>query len=124
MSAADRELLDLAAIAAGIKTPGKPPNWMHPGVEIPTDFGHRWWNPLRDDGDALRLAVAIQPLSGCAVLCLSIGKERTGCEFRFVDGPDAAANTRRAIVVAAAEIGRGLSDKPASTGKGREDERG
>lgn len=65
------------------------------------------WNPLHDDGDALRLAVRLG--LGNRVLCLSIGGQKTACEFNYVaHGSDAYAATRRAIVTAAAEIGKTL----------------
>jgi hypothetical protein len=110
----DRELLGLAARAAGIDlywddagAPGYYSDWRG----IP-----QWesWNPLVFDGDALRLAVAISTRAGCGVTCLSIGADKSWCEFHFVSGSDAAANTRRAIVIAAAEIGRGLASQPST----------
>ena len=67
------------------------------------------WNPLADDGDAFRLAVKLGLLINCetcyytSVLkdCVSItehiGNDGSGCIY---------AATRRAIVRAAAEIGR------------------
>lgn len=45
----DRELLERAAKAEGHAYP-----WV-----LPAGFGERPWNPLTDDGDALRLAVAL-----------------------------------------------------------------
>lgn len=99
MSAADRELLELAAKAVGLK-------WIEPTSDgLP-------WNPLVDDGYALRLAVKLE---------MNITREKdceTGsidvvvishCEIRNVEeteGDDPYAATRRAIVRAAAEIGR------------------
>lgn len=106
-----RELLDLAAKAAGIEI-----TWEH-GQDFPervTLFrGHLAnydrWDPLNDDGDALRLAVALQAAKGSSwVICLSIGDNRTACEFHYACGPDSAANVRRAIVIAAAEHGKTL----------------
>ena len=43
----DRELLEMAAKAAGVE------------LVTPTMIGHDLWNPLDDDGDALRLAHAL-----------------------------------------------------------------
>ncbi len=78
----DEELLTFAEKAAGInfdyvqnKAMGKP------------------WNPLTDDGDALRLAMR---------LCLKIETART---FPLADR---YAATSRAIVRAAAEIGKAM----------------
>ena len=104
----DRELLELAAKAAGI--------------EIITDnnlkYCNYWivedgevtcfWNPLTSDGDALRLAVKLH-------LHLQIDDTELGEVFAFCEvpseiseltGSDPYHATRRAIVRAAAEIGK------------------
>jgi hypothetical protein len=94
----DRELLELAAKAARMEP------WRQfvdesygMGVLIPNGL----WNPLTDDGDALRLAVKIAiPVCFAADGTLIIGyaNEPAG------DDPYAAA--RRAIVRSAAAIGK------------------
>ena len=90
----DRELLEFAAKAAGYKK-----RFVH----------YLGWNPLIDDGDALRLAVKL----GLGV-SVPLGYKRTDV-VAFSDsrinaieshGSDPLATTRRAIVRAAAEIGR------------------
>lgn len=96
----DRELLELAAKAAGIT--GEPsttiggwhclvlPNWE--GI----------WAPLDDDGDALRLAVKLN-------INVFIYDDETSTGTIGVVAKDwgsKEANTRRAIVRAAAEIGK------------------
>jgi hypothetical protein len=53
MTTPDRELLELAAKAAGIKTS------LHKETDSLWIDGPRVWNPLTDDGDALRLAVKL-----------------------------------------------------------------
>ena len=94
----DRELLELAAKAAGAK-------WIDDEM-----FGcgwaldDCWWNPLTDDGDALRLAVKLGLLVDCYSHCASPLPD--SIEWQEASGPDDYANTRRAIVRAAAEIGR------------------
>ena len=95
----DRELLELAAKAAGYHWPLV---WPHPSpVDVPHD-----WNPLTDDGDALRLAtkrqmtLAFEPSRGG----WSVGSIVNG-EFRWLAHDD---DVRRAIVRAAAEIGRSM----------------
>lgn len=117
----DRELLELAAKAAGIKAKWKeytnaPPTMVGMYDEPVCGIDGFLWNPLTDDGDALRLAVrckiAVNPMTvdglnrdqhestaGCV-------KRWTSCIERH-DG-DAFAATRRAIVRAAAEIGRAM----------------
>lgn len=108
----DRELLVLAAKAAGM-TPGHlGPDWSHPGIKVDTPLGWRWWNPLTDDGDALRLAVALKigvyPDSEDAA-----GVKGCFCTpSTFVPHNDDDVvilhATRRAIVRAAAEIGKAM----------------
>ena len=98
----DRELLELAAKAAGIKH-------RKGDYEKGLDTNNGFWNPLTDDGDALRLAVKLQML-------ITIGSEETYItangmmveseEFFDENNNDPYAATRRAIVRAAAEIGK------------------
>ena len=111
----DRELLELAAQAAGLQLCGY--SWigenedddecevlesafvkLHPEQELATK-----WNPLTDDGDALRLAVKLH-------MQVSITTESCRAETMPVLGvrvndKDEMAATRRAIVRAAAAIG-------------------
>jgi hypothetical protein len=90
----DRELLELAAKAAGISKER---------LNHPVNF----WSPLTDDGDALRLAVKLG-----LVITPNYHVEKQGCgiiEFTEPeDSPDFCASTRRAIVRAAAEIGKSM----------------
>lgn len=112
----DRELLELAAKAAGIKghyaTLDEFPGWMtvHDGEGIYYTSSQAW-NPLSDDGDALRLAVKlsiyIQPFTEAqtpSVFARSINK--IGTEQVLPLGDDPCGAVRRAIVRAAAEIGK------------------
>lgn len=88
----DKELLELAAKAAGVE------------VVTPTMLEYGKWNPLTDDGDALRLAVKLKlsPEYDGDEVYVSAHSDFTASEFS--ESPYAA--TRRAIVRAAAEIGR------------------
>lgn len=117
----DRELLELAAKAVGytinaaqqaardkLGDPEKAGLWI--------DSESTWWNPLRDDGHALRLAVklSIRILHPCiesqtgypnAVRAGTFDKGEVEEMYEDNDDdPDAA--TRRAITRVAAEIGR------------------
>ena len=120
----DREMLELAARAAGLKE----------FTEINGRFAVRtrftgmqdWspWNPLTDDGDALRLAVKL----GLHVMQYPIYDEPKHSAIakksaRLLDdtcvdmcvgievyGSDPYAATRRAITRAAAEIGRQMEE--------------
>jgi hypothetical protein len=100
----DRELLEAAAKAAGMDIEWQPCGWAHnneTGCE---------WNPLTDDGDALRLAVTLRLTANCSYDDVAIcGQEFTQRQV-FVErnGEDPLAATRRAIVRAAAEIGRSM----------------
>lgn len=106
----DRELLEKAAKAAGY---GKV-EWMVGtfGVERPhVRFDDSWswthWNPLTDDGDALRLAVKLRIMLDqidkgyMAGYVVAVSVE----SFYEKEEPDPYAATRRAIVRAAAAIG-------------------
>lgn len=119
----DREMLVLAAKAAGM-TP------LPEGMEV-CDAGPMSkggivfagggnlidWNPLTDDGEALRLAVRLRlridtPSAGSfrlRALVQSQDRTRSVCENssdETIDMSDPYAATRRAIVRAAAEIGK------------------
>ena len=103
----DRELLELAAKAAGIEL------FWHSGWNLLViERTHRAWNPLTDDGDALRLAVKLRieiipDLQVNEVLtAFMVGSY--GYNTAEEIGTDPLAATRRAIVRAAAEIGKGV----------------
>ena len=89
----DRELLELAAKASGELTA----SWY--GNDAYFDGVLSRWNPLEDDGDALRLAVKL-------AFELDFGY-KNGAAVRHSTGIKVLDdNYRRAIVRAAAEIGR------------------
>jgi hypothetical protein len=98
----DRELLEAAAKAAGYEL-----QETEDGFEIDFDDS-RIWNPLTDDGDALRLMVKLRLTVNCSYDDVAIcGQEFTQKEvFIERNGEDPYAATRRAIVMAAAEIGK------------------
>ena len=103
----DRELLELAAKAAGIENK----IWhMHASAFwVDVDSDNPYWNPLTDDGDALRLAVKlnleISHFTGAAyVASYPHDYSLEGADEPYGDNPYDA--TRRAIVRAAAEIGK------------------
>ncbi len=119
----DRELLKLAAKAAGYTL-----KWgevfIVGGDEVDcTDIAYvvsgqpdeaDWhWDPLTDDGDALRLAVKLDMQiwhnAGGTVSAMP-PKGVIGFWDRLQDDlePDPYAATRRAIVRAAAEVGKGM----------------
>ena len=104
----DRELLELAAKAHGDLryVPDGVDGWIH---ELPNGDRGAWWNPLTDDGDALRLAVKLGMHFECGAEW-SICYAGSVCAKQFSErhGDDKYAATRRAIVRAAAEIGRAM----------------
>ena len=114
----DRELLAMAAKAAGYpyEVVGNYV-WINGDYHSPEDT--RPWSPLDDDGEALRLAVKLGIRSESDILTLYFGG--TQSEFFFNHGHadeksfmvdhsgDPYAATRRAIVMAAAEIGKAMT---------------
>jgi hypothetical protein len=101
----DKELLEHAAKAAGIEILGfGEVFWVPEGAEL-----QRPWNPLTDDGDALRLAVKLRlPIRDGLNGTVTTGNSESGYPIWEMYGSDPYAATRRAIVRAAAEIGRGM----------------
>lgn len=113
----DRELLELAAKAAGVDLkPMQINNVREQGddrfvgyMADPEQWSRGWFNPLFDDGDALRLAVR------CNII-LEYRREVPACfAYHYAlkleviqrnNELDSYAATRRAIVRAAAEIGK------------------
>ena len=98
----DRELLEYAAKAAGIEA--------YAGAYYD---GERVWNPLTDDGDALRLAVRLgidlEWRRDGRVAAYRHATSHGHCFTAFESSrEDRNASTRRAIVRAAAEIGRAM----------------
>lgn len=99
----DRELLELAAKAAGITVL---PHLQDANVVALRVFGG-YWAPLTDDGDALRLAVRLEQ---------QLDLRHSTNEVRVFGAPsgridesvrgDPCAATRRAIVRAAAEMAK------------------
>lgn len=117
----DRELLEFAAKAAGMNAheamwhPRAGFVWVKRVDGIRTENA---WNPLADDGDALRLAVKLRlcldtymdPSSRfntderCTLVVLPSPSDYSAGEWHADSDPYAA--TRRAIVRAAAELGK------------------
>lgn len=104
----DRELLEAAAKAAGIRL------WFGPETDpwIMETVATVQWRPLTDDGDALRLAVklglAVFPpeADGDDATVSTPGLNRNWLSVPVDDDPCTA--TRHAIVRAAAEIGKAM----------------
>ncbi|WP_422419195.1 hypothetical protein [Pseudomonas sp. GZD-222] len=116
---ADHELLKLAAKGGRLEIEPctcRDPKWPY---RLKGRSGVRaHWNPLINDGDALRLAVVmgradrlsvsihiVEPFDGDTGPYTWIDAEKFG-EFNHYHGDDPFSATRRAIVEAAAEIGR------------------
>jgi hypothetical protein len=100
----DRELLELAAKAAGIECEKTP-------IGFYLSDEDRNWNPLTDDGDALRLAVKLGLQTGPnsasrEPMCFAWARDKGGIGQYEYYGNDPYAATRRAITRAAAEIGK------------------
>ncbi len=97
----DRELLELAAKASGELTY----SWY--GNDAYFDGVLSRWNPLSDDGDALRLAVKLRLDIDHLKDGVNVWKDYIVTGF-IQNGNDPYATTRLAIVRAAAEIGRNM----------------
>lgn len=95
----DRELLELAAKAAGIRYSDVYPNGLW-AEKYDGPFG-QLWNPITDDGDALRLAAKLEFMVDF--------REKT-IVYACLPHRDFVEDQcyRRAIVRAAAEIGRAM----------------
>ena len=91
----DRELLKLAAVSCG-ELRGE---WVNSDAYFDGVLSR--WNPLTDDGDALRLAVAV----GMTEIKIVYDEWPDNEKGMIRKSPNALA-TRRAIVRAAAEIGK------------------
>lgn len=104
----DQELLELAAKAAGLDVV-----MTQPFIGLQIRSGNLW-NPITDDGDALRLAVSLKMevyhgWDGGHSAYASVPQEDSRpvfCVEPHMSDPCAA--TRRAIVRAAAEIGKDM----------------
>jgi len=107
----DRELLELAAKAAAVK------NWWDGDCSI-RSVGSTYWNPIEDDGDALRLRNKLSAMiideGNCAFVAIyrsnipsiEIREMYIGdLEGGYASDSSVSAATRRAIVRAAASIG-------------------
>lgn len=114
MTPEDRELLKAAAKAAQlifvvINGDGAIEK-RRPGILQP----YVTWNPLADDGDALRLAVKLDMCLGIAPHAVALDKTSLalapgGDEVSIKHNGDPYAATRRAIVRAAAAIGKDMT---------------
>lgn len=93
----DKELIKLAAKAAGISK-----QW--DGSLVDKENPNRVWSPLTGDGDALRLAVKLH--MQVSVTTESCRAETLPCLGVRVNDSDENLATRRAIVMAAAAIGK------------------
>ena len=122
----DRDLLELAAKAAEIEicwpekyvtvrvnTWGDDDKELRPVPHLTKgDFVGKYWNPLTDDGDALRLAVKLKLNVGVTdkdedgYARAIVSRFVRSVQIREPLNDDPCAATRRAIVRAAAQIGR------------------
>lgn len=102
----DKELLELAAEAAGYNIKAHEDGTLYSDYRCPGYWGV--FNPLNDDGDALRLAVKLD-----MQVTVDIGGGEVWVVHNYLhsmlveslEGADIYAATRRAIVRAAAAIG-------------------
>lgn len=107
----DRELLEAAAKAAGITL--RSFDMTNAGGELqhigymadPSEWPRGWFNPLTDDGDALRLAVKLRLHIGIETDAACAWQlQMPSCWASEATDADPNAATRRAIVSAAARL--------------------
>lgn len=105
MNETDRELLELAAKTAGING-----FLVDSGLNTGSNAIPIIWNPLTDDGDALRLAVKLRLETEFGSNFVNIGQSQEPGEWHLAQesGIDLCSATRRAIVRAAAAIGKAM----------------
>lgn len=102
----DRELLKAAAKAAGY------PAGRHVAMDGLLMANDLYWNPLTDDGDALRLAVALKISLQFYPPCVYASVLGNPASAVWEDlGVDFYVATRRAVVRSAAKIGRANDDQ-------------
>lgn len=105
----DERLLMLAAQAEG-REPPIDANGVFSSWVGSAENGH-WWNPLEDDGDALRLAASLKMDVLQDAESISVKRyvgpdvDHQYLAYECIDG-DRLQTTRRAIVIAATAIAR------------------
>ena len=98
----DKELIELAAKAAGITG-----TWHRAGFVAYSGWDGGFFNPLTDDGDALRLAVKMGIYVHCRAGSMVTSAIGDGDEWVIENwSNDPTSATRRAITRAAAQIGK------------------
>lgn len=99
----DKELIELAANAAGLHVKLA----SNSGRGLKVHGNCNWWNPLTDDGDALRLAVKMGIYVHCRAGSMVTSAIGDGDEWVIENwSNDPTSATRRAITRAAAQIGK------------------
>lgn len=120
----DKELLELAAKAVGLHVKAnrvdEDDKFTHLVVGQKFTLEKIYWNPLTDDGDAIRLAASLNlcvcftlaeanPPWGTAMVGYSPWENKVPIATeRYSEPSEKLAATRRAIVMAAAEIGKAM----------------
>ncbi len=105
MNKNDKELLELAARAVKLDA-----FWSVDGSFVVKSMGtmpfEHEWNPLKNDGDALRLVVFLGLMVRCYHNCIVVEGDLASVDIEI--GQCRYHTTRRAIVKAAAQIGAAL----------------
>ena len=114
----DKELLELAAKAAGLTNLSYCPAWKCMAEYDEHDGGfYKWdtyWNPLTRDSEALQLGILLRLDIKHGITSTGAKSRIVSCEqgfskeFEEVMGQDPFIAIRRAIVQVAAEIGKAI----------------
>ena len=114
----DKELLELAAKAAGLTNLVYCPAWKSMAEYDVVGEYYKWetyWNPLVRDSEALQLGILLRLSIKHGVTSTGVRNGLVSCEqgfsagFEEVLGQDLFIAVRRAIVQVAAEIGKAMS---------------
>lgn len=98
MQYTDQELLELAAKAAGLNA----------GTDDGMYDDLKWWNPLKDNGEAFQLAIKLGLSIHYPDNDNEVGVGNGYADFYEKHNNSPYAATRRAIVRAAADVGRAI----------------
>ena len=114
----DRELLELAALAAGYEVIwGEQWGAYFRAGKFLAESSRSFWTPLTDDGDTLRLAVTLKLRIMPQEKCVYVESNPdtmlgfAGVSVLEMYGTAPCAATRRAITRAAAEIGKQMKEQ-------------
>jgi len=101
----DKEVLELAAKAAGHRTFG----FDAKGNILTDSIVYAPWNPLNNDADAFHLAHQMEMNIHYGQKVILVSEPADACSYTVdIDGPDIMSHMRKAITYLAASVGEWL----------------